>query len=375
MLLELVGTDSRTDNHDGVNALGRTIERHLMVSGLRVSAFVTGVSGQHLLARTRTREGNRLLLLGHLDTVQGPDEGRRTGIDPENDERLLGPGITDMKGGLVVMLAAVRVLAELDLLADRALTIVCTADEEQGSRSGHDVVAMEAAEQHLTLVFETGSPIAAGRSTFVTERKGFGRATLHVEGREAHAGVKKEEGVSAALEMAHKVIALEALNDPAKGISVNVGVARAGTAGNVVPGRAQLEIDWRFRSAEDGEDLEERIHAICTRVDTGSTTGAGKPKLRYEPGPRALPMPRSEAVARMAERIRRAGADLGLELEEEFRGGGSDGNVAAAAGCPVVDGLGTVGAEIHSDREWMERRSLVDRAALLAVTMLRFWKL
>ena len=376
LLGELVGINSFTDDPEGVNAVGRVIEARCLEMGFRTSSVVTGVSGQHLVARTRADRGNRLLLLGHLDTVYpaGSEPSSMT-EDPRDPTRLRGPGVTDMKGGLVVMTFAARALAEIGALDDHVLTMLFSADEETGSPTGHDIIAHEASEHHLCLVFETGSELADGATTFVTRRKGFGRLTVAIHGREAHAGAKKEEGLSAALEMAHKVVALEGMNDPARGRTVNVGVARAGTTANTVPGLAELEIDYRFENPDDLEVFTEELIEVSRTPTTGNEAFDLVPRIEIVEGPRCGPMPRTDAVERMAGRIRAWGGDLGLKLEEEARGGASDGNVAAEAGCPTVDGLGTVGGDIHTPNEWVRRASLVQRSQLLALTALRFYEL
>lgn len=376
LLIELVNQNSATDHFDGVNLVGRQVERFLLGLGMRTSAFVTGRSGQHLIARSATRDGNRLMLLGHLDTVY-PNVAPigRYAVDPENAARALGPGVTDMKGGIVVMLFAVRALVESGALQGRALTVLLTADEESGSVTSHDLVADEAPEHHLTLVFETGSPRPEGRSTIVIERRGYARYTVEVAGVEAHAGNAKARGVSAALEAAHLTIALEALNDLERGRAVNVGVLHAGSAANTVPGRARLEIDVRFKTAEDGRRLDAEIEALCRTVKTQSLDGSGRPSIELKKGPWCPPLEPTDASRRMAQRIVGYAAEIGQTLELEYRGGASDGNITAHAGCPTVDGLGTIGAEIHSPGEWVERRSLSERAALLALTMMRFYAL
>lgn len=377
LLAELVAIDSWTSHHEGVNEIGRLVERRLLAAGLRCAAFVTGVSGQHLIARTPERDGNRLMLLGHLDTVFPPVEGETPALvdDPTGGDRLLGPGAADMKGGLVVMLAAIEALAGAGRLAGRALTVFFCADEEAGSPTGRDLIADEAAEHHLCLVFEPGTDLGAGVTAFVTSRRGFARLTVDITGRESHAGVAKEDGLSAALEAAHKIIALEALNDVERGATVNVGVVASGTGANVVPGTARLEVDLRFDDEETGEELLAAARAICARPHTSHPERDLAPRIEVVEGTSAAPMPRTAAIGRMADRIVAAGADLGLDLAEQHRGGASDGNVAARAGCPTVDGLGAVGGRYHSAEEWVHAPSLVDRARLLAVTMMRFYEL
>jgi glutamate carboxypeptidase len=373
---ELVGINSGTAHHDGVNRVGRAVEAHLLGSGLRTGAFVTGRSGQHVIARTGTSDGHKLLLLGHLDTVYPNVEPLGAWrISADDPERVLGPGVTDMKGGLVVMLGALRVLAERGLLRDRALTVFLSADEEQSAVTSRDLIANEAADHHLCLVFETGSLRAGGAATFVIERKGLARYTLAITGCESHAGAAKGEGVSAAVEAAHKILAIEALNDAAAGVSANVGVVSAGTTANTVPGAATLEIDCRFKTEDQAAALDEAMDEICAQTQTRDAAGMKAPVLTLVRGPSHPPMTPTDASRRMAKRIVDWGADLGLALETEARGGSSDGNITAAAGCPTVDGLGTVGGAIHSPDEWMLRRSLSERAALLAITMLRFYAL
>ncbi len=375
-LEKFVSIDTYTDNHGGINELGWQLEQEFMKSGLHTSAFVTGVSGQYVIARTRVREGNRLMLLGHMDTVFPTGSvDLEVGVDPKNPGRLLGPGVTDMKGGIAIILGAVRALHEEGLLQDRSLCIVFSADEETGSPAGRDLIRQEAEEQHLCLVFESGTPLDGGGSAFVTGRKGMGRFRLEIKGIAAHSGVAKAQGLSAALEAAHKIIALEALNDPEKQISVNVGTVKSGTSINTVPDQAILEIDCRFADPEEGERVLNRIREVCSEASTCLDSTAAKPELILEELCGHGPFLRTEAIERMANRIKSWGQDIGLSLEEESRGGCSDGNITAAIGIPTVDGLGAVGGRIHSQQEWLDKKSLLDRSSLLALTMMRFYEL
>ncbi|HGY92068.1 MAG TPA: M20 family peptidase [Planctomycetes bacterium] len=371
-LERLVAQNSHTPHVEGVNAVGRMMERQLLTMGFKAGAFVTGCGGQHLIARREGDDGHRLLLVGHLDTVHPPREEAPDALT-EREGRLFGPGAADMKGGLVVMASALKALDVEGLLEGRAVTVLLTADEELGSPTAHDLVVQEGRDHHLGLVFEAGRPCSSGATSFVTRRKGFSRWSLRIEGVEAHSGVAKEKGLSAALEMAHKIIALEALNDPSNGVSVNVGIAESGTAVNTVPGQARLEIDARFPSPEAGATLEAALRKVLGVPQTGR--GERRPVLHVKEGPRMEPMVETEAMARMAGRIRTWGGELGLKLEEEGRGGGSDANLLAEAGCPVVDGLGVVGGDFHSPEEWVDPASLLDRSCLAALVMKRFFEL
>ncbi|MEZ6196304.1 MAG: M20/M25/M40 family metallo-hydrolase [Planctomycetota bacterium] len=370
-LAELVEVNSYTVNTAGVDAVARILEVWLEELGFAVQTIRDPGVGAHLVAR-RPGTGPRILLVGHSDTVFPPDHpvgGFR--IDPEDPSRILGPGVTDMKGGNVVMLGALEALAGEGRLAGLDLTVFFSGDEEIGSPAGARHLEALAREADLALVFETGSELEGDATTFVTERKGIGRARIEVAGVESHAGARKERGLSAALSAARKIEALEALNDPARGTSVNVGLVSAGTAVNTVPGTARLEVDFRFRSRADGDAVVAAMREIAGRADVENPLTGDRSSGRFTLELRTEPMTPDARVAAVVARLTACAAELGLDLRPEYRGGASDGNVTSGAGCPTVDGLGTVGGRIHSAGEWMRRRSLVDRTALLALGLLR----
>lgn len=363
-LSALVEIASDSKNAEGVNRVGQLMEREFLEAGLRTSVLVTGQSGQHLVARTRHGEGNRLLLMGHMDTVHV--KGSALTEDPQDSRRLLGPGAADMKGGLCVLAGAVRSLAEAGLLEKRALTVLLTADEELGSPTARSLIEAEGRDHHLCLVVECGTTVSEGRSAFVTERSGMRRLIINVQGVASHSGAARGAGVSAAHEMAHLICALEELNDPDNLVSINVGLAQAGEAVNTVPSNARIEVDCRFPTVAAGQALAEQVDAICSSPSLQGTS------IEIEEGVSHIPLVPDAAMDRMAARIIDWGGDLGLSLESERRGGCSDGNVTAAVGCPTIDGLGVVGGCMHSPEEWIWRGSLAERAALLALTIHRF---
>ncbi len=366
-LRSLVLQGSLTTDVDGVNQVGLQMEHLFQVAGLHTSVMVTGGGGHHVLARTRSDAGNRLLLMGHLDTVHA--EGSDLVPDPTHSDRLLGLGAADMKGGLVVLAGAVQALSEAGLLEGRSLTVLLTADEEAGSPTARDLIEAEAREHHLCLVVECGTSGGDDSSAFVTERSGMRRLTVNITGVASHSGAAHGAGVSAAHEMGHLICALEKLNDPRSLLSVNVGLAAAGTAVNTVPAHAQVQVDCRFPTQEAGEVLQEKVDSILASPTLSSIRMDVVEGLTHEP------LVRTDAVGRMAGRIIEWGADLGLTLAEERRGGCSDGNIAASVGCCVVDGLGVVGGDMHSPNEWMAGQSLSDRTALMAVVAKRFYEL
>jgi glutamate carboxypeptidase len=281
-----------------------------------------------------------------------------------------------MKGGLVVMIEALRTLHAAGSLDGRHLTVVINADEEVGSPESGDLIRSEAAESQLCLCFEAGRPTGdGGGGTFVTRRRGFGRLTLVAKGRAAHAGVAPERGASALLELCHKAIDLSALSDPGAGIHVTVGILRGGTAANTVPAAASLELDYRFPDEDAQVELEDRIFAIAARNIVRDADGRAAVATTLRDHIKRPALVRTDAIARMAQRIVASGRDLGLVLEEEGRGGSSDAALAAEVGCPAVCGLGVVGDAFHTEQEWIRPSSLVERARLAALTIARFYAL
>lgn len=375
-LRNLVGVNSYTANREGVDRVGGLLAAALEELGFRVGEVVSGRLGRSLVARREAPESHRLLLLGHLDTVHPPEGGfQELEEDPGDAARRRGPGAADMKGGLVVMLEALRALHRAGALEGRHLTVVLNADEEVGSPTSADLVRGEAAEAHLCLGFEAGRPGPEGSSTFVTSRMGFGRLKLLATGRAAHAGVDRGQGASAVGELARKVITLEDLSDPAAGVSVLVGRFQGGTAANTVPEEATLEVDYRYPDTDTGAELEDDLMRAASRNHLRDAGGRSLVSTRILEHVRRPPMPRTEAVGRMAARIVEAGRDLGLDLQEEHRGGSSDAALAAEMGCPAVCGLGAVGDAFHTTSEWVQLASLPQRAALAALVAERFYHL
>jgi glutamate carboxypeptidase len=373
----LVDQNTFTENRDGISRLVSALEPDLEDLGFRCSALIDGRRGPTLVARRLgDPDSHRLLLLGHLDTVHPPDGPfQQYQAIPGADDRATGPGCADMKGGVIVILEALRALHLAGRLKGRHITLVLNSDEETGSVSSADLIRAEAMESHLALCFEAGRPHPEGGSTFVTERRGFGRMTLRARGRAAHAGVDPSAGASAVLELAHKAIALSELTERFPGCSVTVGVLSGGTAANVVPEEAHLELDYRFGDQASKEHLEEEIFREAARNVVKDQEGRPAVATTMHDQVGRPAMVRSEAMGRMAARIVAWGQDLGLILKEEARGGSSDAALAADSGCPAVCGLGAVGGAFHTKDEWIVRTSLVERAQLAALTIDRFFGL
>jgi glutamate carboxypeptidase len=370
-LRALVDRNSFTANAAGVNQVGDEMAARLRRLGFRIAEVVSGRAGRTLVARRRGDGTRRLLLLGHLDTVHAPDSAFRGYVPAAGaSDVATGPGAADMKGGLVVLDAALAALEDAGSLAGHDVVVILAADEEAGSATSADVIRGEAADAQLGLCFEAGR-VAGNATTFVTARRGYGRFSLAVSGRAAHAGVDPGAGASAILELARKTVALEALNDPAAGTTVNVGVVRGGTSANVIAGSASAEVEYRWSDEDAAIDLEDAVMGIVTRHGP-STGGPGALSAQIRDHVKRPAMVRSEAIAEAAARLVVCGRDLGLELQEESRGGSSDAAFVADAGCTALCGLGAVGGAFHTDQEWVRPSSLAARAALAALFMHRF---
>lgn len=313
-----------------------------------LGAAATILEGGHLSAEL-DGNGPALLVLGHTDTVwpEGTLESMPFRVEGAH---AFGPGVYDMKAGLVLIVEAIR-LAGGDR---RALRVFLTADEELGSSTGRAWLEAAAEEAAAALVVEPPTP----EGHLKTARKGLGRFLFTITGRPSHAGTHRHEGVSAIEELAHQVLALHALNDEERGISVNVGVVEGGTTENVVAAEATALVDVRITSAGDQGRVEralEELEPVLAGAAIELGGGWTRPPLERSPGGRA-----------MFERARAYGRELGLDLREASTGGGSDGNIVGALGVPVLDGLGAEGGGAHALDEHVELESIPVRAQLLA---------
>src|SRR3982075_849393 len=303
-------------------------------------------AGDHL--EIRLGDGPQpILLLCHHDTVWPDGTVARLPYRIDGD-RVTGPGSYDMKAGIVEAAFALE-----QARPKRPVVVLSTSDEEIGSASSRALIEETARQATAVLVLE---PAASG-GAIKTARKGIADFVLEVGGRAAHAGVEPEKGISAVEELAHQVLALKALADPANGTTINVGVATAGTRPNVVAAHARAEIDVRFTRASEAERVVTAIQRLQPRLE-----GA---RLRISGGVDRPPMERSPGVIRLAQLAQRLAGDVGFSLTETSTGGASDGNCTAAMGVPTLDGLGPDGGGAHADSEHLLVESWLQRPQLL----------
>lgn len=369
LLERLVRINSYTANKAGTDAVADVLAGVMEEMGFSVARHARERVGDNLVALSPAAVADpsrpRVLFSGHMDTVF-PDDGsfdcfRRE--DGREGGRVVGPGVVDMKGGLVTAIHALRALDKAGLLADLPLAFVFNSDEETGSRESRELIEEQARASVLAMVFE-----CAGKGGAVcTGRKGKTTFMVRVSGRAGHAGNLDGPKASAVLELAHQITALEGLNDPGRGVSVNAGLVRGGVGPNIIPPSAEAVVECRYPLATDGEALREAVSALAAAPRVPGTS------VDVEIVPGRPPMEQSAANRSLAALVAAAGADLGLSVGQDYRGGISDANYIARAGCPVVDGMGPEGGRDHSPEEFMEVRSLAERAALAAVSVRRAW--
>ena len=306
--------------------------------------------------RDRGRPSPFQLILGHTDTIWpvGTLDGMPVRLD---GGRLYGPGTFDMKAGLVQGIFAVEALRHCIGEPEVTPVFVYNSDEEIGSPDSKEHIVRLAMRADRALVLE---PSLGATGKLKTTRKGGGDFSVHVTGVAAHAGLEPEKGVSAILELAHVIRKLHALNDPVRGVNVNVGTIEGGIRPNVIAPEASAEVDVRVPTRADARRVERGIRAIEAAAPGASVEIRGamdRPPMEQTPGNR-----------RLWELARDAGMQLGMEMEEAGSGGGSDGNTTSLH-TPTLDGLGAVGAGAHASHEHVVLDRMPERAALVALLL------
>jgi glutamate carboxypeptidase len=359
LLRRLASTESPSDNPPAVAAVLSMLAFELEQAGLSVRRFPGRVSAGFLFAhhRERLRSSPFQMLLGHCDTVWPVGTMGQMPVDIEGDV-VRGPGVFDMKGGLVQMIYALRVLKELHLRPPAEAVVVINSDEEIGSPDSTPLIRRLAQRAARVFVLE---PAFGRDGRLKTARKASGGFSITVQGRAAHAGINPEEGVSAILEMSYQIQKLFALNNPARGITVNVGKIEGGLRSNVVASQVRAAVDVRVRTREDAAEIEAAIRSLRpVNPETSVRVEGGIGHLPMEP------LPRNQALWR---RARELGRILGLELEQAAVGGASDGNTTSQYAA-TLDGLGAVGDGAHAAHEQTRIPQLAERCALLVLLLL-----
>jgi glutamate carboxypeptidase len=357
LLGRFVRCESPSHEKAAVDAMGALVAGEWRRRGAKVEILPQSKRGDHLRVEAWLGEGTaagQILVLGHLDTVYplGTLEKMPFRI---SGGRAWGPGTFDMKGGLVLALAAFDALKSAGVRPRKRLIFLWTSDEEIGSATSRPVIEKEARRSDAVLVLE---PPFGKDGRLKTSRKGVGHAQMVVTGRAAHAGINPEDGVNAVHELALQIARVMKLNDARRGVTVQATVVAGGTVSNVVPDQARAEIDIRIARLADARAIEGKLHALRPVLK-----GA---RLEISGGVNRPPLERTEAVAALFRRAQSLMGEVGLKLGEAATGGGSDGNFTGALGVPTLDGLGAVGDGAHTPHEHVVIRRLPERAALLA---------
>ncbi len=356
LLRRLVTTESPTGNEAANLAAADILEEALRRAGARVQRLPSPGLGAHLLARFAGRQNGEerpLLVVGHMDTVH-PIGTLEQFPYTVTDGRIQGPGVYDMKSGVATSILALQLLAEKGAGPRSDLSFLITCDEEWGSPTSRERIEAEARVSRAALVVEPSVPGGGVKN----RRKGVSAYVLGVSGKPAHAGIEPEAGASAIHEIARQICRLCDLADAAAETTVSVGVISGGTTENVVAAAAKCTIDVRFWTLDE-----------ALRVD--AALRASKPfdkrcKLTLDGGLNRGPLEKTPASNRLFQTARSLARQLGFELGEGRTGGGSDGNLTSAAGCPTLDGLGPDGGGAHTLHEHILLGEIPRRVALMA---------
>ncbi len=355
-LERLVNTNSGTYLREGVNQLADIIDPKLRELGFEVERLSQTHFGDHLLARKGGPSPKRLLCVGHMDTVFPEGETRRRPFRVAGD-RAYGPGVIDMKGGIVVLLYSLQALMKAvpELYRSLNLVVLLNSDEEIGSPTSAPYIVQEAKSADTVCVFEPARP----KGQVVIKRKGVGKYCLTVYGKAAHAGAQPELGVSAIEELARAILDIHVLNDFEDGLTVNVGVIRGGTRSNIIAEQAYAEIDLRAVDQAQVDRSQKELNRICRPHRDGI-------RMELTGGITFRPMLKTERSLELLRLLQEAGREVGADIDEIFTGGGSDGNQTSHY-APTIDGLGPQGTGAHSPDESLIVPTLLERSKAFAL--------
>jgi glutamate carboxypeptidase len=327
--------------------------------GVRVERIPQKRRGDHLCvtyAPGKPSAAGQLLVLGHYDTVYSTGTLKQMPFRV-SARKAYGPGIFDMKTGIVQALFALSGLQQARLRPNKQIVFLWTSDEEIGSESSRKLIETEARRSDAAFVLE---PSFGPRGLVKTARKGVGQAELIVHGRSSHAGLAPEEGINAVHELAAQITRIERWNDAGRGVSINADIIEGGTRANVIAEHARAVLDLRALRTSDMRSIERRLHALQP-IRRGA-------QLKVTGGFDRPPLERAKCAA-LFSHAKSLARQMNLDLGECTAGGGSDGNFTGALGIPTLDGLGAVGDGAHSDHEYVLIHTIPARAALLAALL------
>ncbi|KAB7707088.1 M20/M25/M40 family metallo-hydrolase [Bacillus aerolatus] len=360
-LEEIVNIDSFSYDKDGVNRVGAVIRKRLEDSGIPYEIRENGEFGDHIIAVIKGKKQGKILLMGHQDTPHPPGTTLQRPFKIEGN-LLRGPGVSDMKAGLVSMINAAIALQEFAYEEMCDIELLFTPEEEIGSPISRNVIAERAKDALAVFNLEAARP----DGSIVTSRKGSAHMKIEIEGRAAHAGAFIEDGISANDELALKMVKIKQLMDDKKGTTVNFGKIEGGISNNMVSPYAVATIHSAFWSEEDFNELYDQIKEI---VATPYIPGT---KSKLTGGIGIQPMEKHEGVSKMYNVVQKAAEVLNLTITEQRTKGAADAGFTASLGVPTICGMGPVGGNWHAVDEYMELDTFIPRMKLLANSILLF---
>ena len=357
---ELARCESPSDQPQSVNRLVNLLAARLD-GAASVKTLPGAPYGNHLRAEFKlpgAKSGSgKILVLAHSDTVWPLGTLAQMPLREEQG-RLWGPGVLDMKAGIAFFVFAVHTLRMLEIPVRRTILFQVNSDEEVGSETSRKFTEEAARQSAVALLLEPGTGL---KGKLKTARKGVGDYSVIVKGRASHAGVDFEAGASAVLELARQIAKIAAFTNLKQGITVNPGVISGGTRTNVVAAEARVDVDIRIAKVKDAAALDKKFRSLRP-IDKRCS-------LEVRGGLNRPPMERSPAIRGLFAKARACAAELGVQIDESSTGGGSDGNFTAALGVPTLDGLGGVGEGAHAANESILLDRIADRTALLAMLL------
>jgi glutamate carboxypeptidase len=358
-LESFVRAESPSTEKAAADACARLIAAEWRKRGVPVELLEQKHRGPHLRiswAPGKTKPRSQLLVLGHYDTVYASGTLAKMPFRTAAG-RVFGPGVFDMKAGIVQALFALDAIQRCGVALAKKLVFLWTSDEEIGSESSRRLLETEAKRSDAVFVLE---PALGPKGLLKTARKGVGEAEIIVRGRASHAGLAPERGVNAIHELALQIVRVSEWNDLRRGISINAGLVAGGTRTNVIPDCARTVLDLRALRIDDMRSIDKQLRALRPILP-----GA---KLEVRGGFNRAPLERKYSVD-LFKRASSLAKQLGLTIGEGTAGGGSDGSLTAALAIPTLDGLGAVGDGAHSSGEYIVARTMPRRAALLAALL------
>ncbi len=368
----IVNIDSSSDHLPGIQRMAQFFQERFSAIGLTAEILFQGdakvpclqaISSYGPVVRIYDGPGSDngdnpvydIMFLGHMDTVFPFGEVEKRQFSIQGD-KALGPGVCDMKGGLLVVLHALETLKKEGVLDKMSVCVAFNGDEETGSKASKKWIKSTAKKSRRVFVFE---PCRPGHR-LVSQRKGGGWFHVNVTGKEAHAGADPDKGINAVVELANQIIAIDKLNDPARGTSAQVTVVNGGDKVNIIPNQAMASVDVRIAKLEEKQRVEDFFKALSEKAVLDGARISVEGKIDRPPMEITL---KSQALLDL---IILEGKKMEVEVSSIATGGCSDGNFTAALGIPTIDGMGLVGANSHRQDEYVELSSIPTMVNLIS---------